>query len=88
MTSSNLTSQLEPCNDDFSDHTKEMHPEEHHKMSEYDKIEEDVDQNGADSSQHDSSTDDASADEFVFKQELANLDTVIARLQDSLRDKV
>ena len=30
----------------------------------------------------------SSADEFVFKQELANLDTVIARLQDSLRSKV
>ena len=29
----------------------------------------------------------SSADEFVFKQELANLDTVIARLQDSLRNK-
>ena len=29
----------------------------------------------------------SSADEFVFKQELANLDTVIARLQDSLRSK-
>ena len=39
------------------------------------------------------STDDvslslSSGDEFVFKQELANLDTVIARLQDSLRSKV
>jgi hypothetical protein len=29
----------------------------------------------------------SSADEFVFKQELANLDTMIARLQDSLRSK-
>jgi hypothetical protein len=29
----------------------------------------------------------SSADEFVFKQELANLDTVIARLQQSLRSK-
>ena len=29
----------------------------------------------------------SSADEFVFKQELANLDTIIARLQDSLRSK-
>ena len=56
-------------------------------MSEYDKIKEDVHVDGEDSSQQDS-TDDASTDEFVFKQELANLDTVIARLQDSLRDKV
>ena len=29
----------------------------------------------------------SSADEFVFKQELANLDTMIARLQDNLRSK-
>ncbi|XP_028402839.1 coiled-coil domain-containing protein 14-like isoform X2 [Dendronephthya gigantea] len=29
----------------------------------------------------------SSTDEFVFKQELANLDTMIARLQDSLRKK-
>ena len=72
---------------DFYDHTKETHTEEQHKMSEYDKIKEDVHVDGEDSSQHDS-TDDASTDEFVFKQELANLDTVIARLQESLRDKV
>jgi hypothetical protein len=29
----------------------------------------------------------SSADEFVFKQDLANLDTMIARLQDSLRSR-
>ena len=29
----------------------------------------------------------SSGDEFVFKQELANLDTMIARLQDNLRSK-
>lgn len=84
------SSQFQPWDDDFYDQRKETHREEHNKMREYDIIKEEENGN---SSLTDDSTDDvslspSSADEFVFKQELSNLDTVIARLQDSLRHKV